>query len=958
MIVPPARILGVHGLLGPVDPWVADGVSIRILMHPRLGFPLGPLAVSVRSLGGLDLPTATFRMSGPGWRGGGDVDGVAWLQLDQPAGERRPPILVMLDGNFDPDVRISIVRRSTDASPGISTRHASQYVLSAPDVRHLRIEGRCSIKRAGAARAEIELAGSHADVALGLPLGVIATDGAHPEYLGFDAGGDLAFERVRRGAPLRHAPHEMPTPGAELGDPELARDAERARVKELVLGGQGVPLAQQLEDLVRLSRPERLLPVPVADLIANSPQPTSGTLAFLESVLAASGDPGIARWMGLASVLDPPAQGGDVIVVTVAGRWMLPHDPWSEWVASFDDRSSVENALNRVPPGPDGQLLSDQVRPGVFEDDDYVSACLWAQAWIDTRVPPDPPAAPSVGLAAPGMWSMTPGGDVVRLPLTFRDCVPLAQAGLVRLLADEAAPTQPAIPGVPDRSRPLLASEGTGVDLVISDPADDGLYPIEAWQADMFGRWSDGTGEIDIAGPARPGLPIPEARWSHVPDQPVPVGEAPFVPGITVRVGVPPRIAGQPDITAVTAQLASGTPVTEAPVVPSVQFDLLGPPLSRAQVLADNLVVSFSGTDGSVVKTAAIPISFVDPRPPLPPPRPPILQFADRPDASGRAGIHVALPAGAGIDAWRIFLTTESRLRRTAAADGLTPPDPSLSRDDRAAAWLAQSTQLRRGHFDCLTPIPVGGIAWFHAALPGSLSDVAFVRPVPQRSGGVEPDFASCPVMAFAVPLAVTPAPPDVSLDRSVSPPLVRIRARSGVVEAAGYRMRLATSLADDPRAAVIVAEGALAAGAADVAAPRLLPFASAYVVVEVLGEPEAGQEPRPALWSAPSTPVQLLEVPDAPPPLTTVPTATSDGATLTVTVSAVGLPAAPVPEPFRVRLYRRSGAGAPWELGAEAAVADGSAQLSVAQPVGVACQVILVDPLGRASAPIAVPLP
>lgn len=957
MIIPPARILGVHGLAGPVDPWVADGLSIRILMHPRLGFALGPLAVSVRDIGELDLPSATFKGSGPGWRGGGDIDGVAWLRLDQPVGEGRPPILAQLDGNFDPDVRISVVRHPTDLTAGISTRHAEPYVLSAPDVRTLRVEGRCHISRIGVARAEIELAGSNNDIAVGLPLGVIASDGAHPEYLGFDPGGDLAFERVRRGAPLQHGPHEGKTPAAELANADLARDAEQARVKELVLGGQGIPLAQQLEDMVSLSRPERLLPVRIADLIVDSPKATIGTRSSLESILAASGDPGIARWMGLASVIDLPP-GATVVAVTVAGRWMLPHDAWSEWVGSFEDRSSVEQLLGSVPAGPQGQLLSDQLHPGVFEDELYVSASLWAQALIDTRAPADPPAAPSVALAAPGVWSFAPGGDVVRLPLTFGGCVPIAQAGLVRLRPDGPAPTQPPIEGLPERSRPLLVSEGTGVDLLIEDPADDGSYPIEAWQADMFGRWSDGTGEIDIAGPPRPGLPTPDARWSHVPDQPVPDGEGLFVPRISVRVGVPPRIPGQPEIETVRARLDSGSDSTKPADPPSAAFDLAGAGLGRAQVSPDSLVVSFTGAYGSVVEAAPVPISFVDPRPPLPPPRPPVLRFADRPDASGRAGFHVELPAGAGIDAWRIFLTTESRLRRTAAADGLAPPDPSLSRDERAAEWLAQSSKLRRGHFDCLTSSPVGGTAWFHATLPGSLSDVAFVRAVPQRRGGVEPDFATCPVMAFAVPFAMTPASPVVSLDRSVSPPIIRIRARPGAIEPAGYRMRLGTSPLDDARTAVVVAEGALVDGVADVAAPRLLPFASAYAVVEVIGEPETGLEPRPALWSAPSTPIQLLEVPAAAPPPTMAPTATVDGALLTVTVAVPGLPAKSVPEPFRVRLYRRAAVDAPWEFGPEAEVTHGSAQLSIPHASVVACQVTLVDPLGRTSAPVTVVLP
>lgn len=946
MTVPPARILGVQAMAGPVEPWVPEGISLRILMNPRLGIPLGPFAVGVHGVGEEEMPRVDVSGSGPGWRGG-EIDGVAWLRLLQPPDERRPPIIVRLDGGFEPGTRISVVRYPNDLGEGISSRHEEPYILSAPDVRYLRVEGRCFIEAASVARAEPWLIGD-IHVPLGLPLGVIGPLVQRRLYAGRDPDGTIALERVRAGAPLMHGPHELPTPASELADRDLAREAEVARVTQLVLdGGRDVPLADQLDALIHIPHARRHLRTEVQDLIEDSPQPTRGTMGALEAILAASGEPGIARWLGFATALPLPAE--PVVAVTVAGRWFMPNDRWTRWAQRFDDRENVETAFVRAD-------LEDQLVGG-FLGGETIGAFLWTQARVHVGVPPDPPNPPQIRGEPPGTWMIRGSSDVVRLPLAFGGIVPLAQAGVVRLGPGDPVPIQPEVAGLPERTRALLIADGSGVDVAIADPEDDGRYAFRGWQADMFGRWSEPSLDLDIAGPPRPALPTPEARWFRDPDEALPTGDAPFVPRIKVRVGVPVRTAGQPEITAVSAGL-DGASVQQPPTIPMVEFSLAGDPLARAATGTQQLAVSFSGSDGSTASAAPIEIEFVDPRPPIPPPRPPVLLFADPPDASGTAAYRVPLPSGAGIEGWRVFVTSESRLLRSAQADGLNPPPATMSRNDRAQAWIDQSASLKRERFDCATPTPVTGPAPFRAFLPGALAEVVLVRPVPQRKGGVEPAFATCPVLAFAVPFAVAPAAPDVTLDRTAEPPVIRIGPRPGAVGASRFRLRLATSLLGDPRAAVIVSEGELVAGAATVPVPVTLPFASAYAIAEVLAAPEAGQDPRPTLWTAPSAPVQLLQVPAVPTELTGTPTAIVDGQTLRVTVPVSGLPGTPAPRPFRARLFQRDAAASPWELVAEADVTAGSALIEVPVQPGASFQVALVDPLGRASTPVPVAAP
>jgi hypothetical protein len=302
-------------------------------------------------------------------------------------------------------------------------------------------------------------------------------------------------------------------------------------------------------------------------------------------------------------------------------------------------------------------------------------------------------------------------------------------------------------------------------------------------------------------------------------------------------------------------------------------------------------------------------------------------------------------------------VTTESRLVAAAAADGLPLPPAGLTRNDRAQHWLDHQAQLRRDRFDCLTPTVIPGGAPFTGTLPGTSTDILFVRPVPSRRN-VEPPFSSCPMVAIAVPLPLTPSAPELELDRTVSPAVLRLRARPGVVGVDHYRLRATTSAAADPRLGVVIGHADFDGAEAEIEPPALLPFARAFVYAEVRAVAEEGVAPVPVLWSAPSAPIELHEVPAAPPAITDAPSVTSAGGDLVVTVRAPGTAASPVPGPYEARLYVRPSDDAPWRSHGTAPVADGVAAVTFTPVAGAAYQVLLVDPIGRASEPVEVTIP
>lgn len=933
----PARLLGVHAIHGDAArPWLPPRLAMRIVPDPALGFPIGPFAVSFAKIESPNtVGEIAFLGHGPGWRSDGEIHGVAWLTLltDPTLGQ---PGLVELTGDIPDGVAISVVRGPGDLGPGIATRRAAPYVLSAPRVRYLRVTGRCRLNPAVAtAFPTTEFVGDTRP--LGLPLGRIADNVVFPQYLGVDDGEHLAWERVKEAAPEAFAPHERPLAPGDPKRPVPSPSDEVARVVALVDNW----IRDALVDRIKRPVKDRLIPVALPTVVSQPPiaATATGDMDSYAALLATASDPGIGRWLGLAAVADASLQ-DRFYAVTVAGRWALLPGLLANIAGASSDHSSVAAMLEAA-------SLGDQLDPHLFSHD-HVVVDLWGQAIIDAKAPPDPPDAPDVAAESPAFWTIAGGADTARIPLTLRRTVPLGQIGLGRIeTSGEFTPLMPTIQNAPDRRRPFFATEGTSVSESIVSPSD-GELQYRAWQADLFGRWS-GPADASVAAPEHPSLPKPEPIVHVLPVETIPAPGVPFRASIRVTVPVPPRVAGQPAIIQVSAVI-DGAPAVQGVVGPKdVIFENIpGPAMAPATQVDATLTVMFVAVGTTSESTTRL--TLTDPRPPTAPAIPPVLHFTERPDAAGVVTVLLPLPEDPRIESWEIYLTTESRLRRA----GIAGPDPSLERDRRAAAWMDAAETFGREVFDCLTTPPLSASARrFRTTLPGDLAEVVMYRLVPRGPGGGASPFSSCPIIPVAVPFSIAPARPDVKVVGSMDPPVVTVTARAGRVTASQFRVRLARAADRNVRTATIVAEGQLGVdGRIEVTLPALRPFAKVSVVAEVRGVEELGNPPTPGVWGPPSVPVEFVAVPQTPTQLITAATAIERAGDVRVAVTIEGLPDQPFPGPFAVRLYRRSAAGQSPRFVADFPIGHEPSASAVA---GASWLVALVDPLGRAAPPVEV---
>jgi hypothetical protein len=942
MTAAPAALLAVHATLENAEPGSPPRIVVRVVFHPRLGFPLGPFAVRTdsRPATTIDVP---FRLSGPGVRPGQAIDGEALVDLDLPVPESWPssrPVLAVVGGVMGTGVEVSVVRPWGEPGTGLVSRRQHRYVLSAPHVSRLRVMGQCTLSSVHVTYPEFILDdrayGPVAYSIMGLPLGEVRDEHGRPRYLGKDEDQSAARDRVRRGAPRDTAPHEHPLP---IGDPRRPRptvDDEEARVVALVSEGVTNFLgpATGTRRIVSLGDP---LPRPPGSRAA----PATATVDAVDALLIAASDAGLARWMGLACLLDRPELRFDHISVTVTGRWTLPNDAWGDFVGRFDDSSTVKFIL-------DPAELGGQMDHSPSSGERVVS--LWAQAIIDPSAPPERPMPPRLEEAGGGTWISVDDRDAVRLPLTLRRTAPLGQLGIARVNADGGvAPLAQPIASLPDRPRPMAATDGAAITDVVRDPPA-GPMTYRFWQADLFGRWSGSSPDVSVPLPARLSLPAPRPVIQVLSVEPVPEHGSPLSPRLHVTVPVPARVPGQPTISRVTARLGSERRSVDITAHTEVVWpDIHGPSLVPAQQSTEDLVVCFEGTAASERACSTTQLMLTDPRPPDPPKVPGVLHFTDRPDAAGHAHARIDLPEGSGIHSWDVYATTETRLRRS----GLVGAEPSADRNTRAAAWLALAGSMPRECFDSLTltPVPASEPA-YSLKLSGDLAEIVIVRLVPRGPGGGSPPFGACPTIPVAVPFSIAPSAPDVRIEDTDEGPVILITPRGGRVLPDRYRVRLATTAPGDVRAAPIVADGSLTTPVSQVKLSGLEPFARVWILAEVRGLAENGSPPAPGAWSPPSTPLEFVAVPSDPPQLITGAMARSRDGTTSVEVTLVGLPRDSYPRPFRLYLYRRDHRHASPVLAQVGAPGTGFSEPTIP---GATYLVQLVDPLGRGAAPVEV---
>ncbi|WP_162802240.1 hypothetical protein [Ornithinimicrobium murale] len=830
--------------------------------------------------------------------------------------------------------------------------------------------------------------------------------GPGARYVGPGDGWDRGLERAHDAAPTRFGLHEQPlAAGPAACDPVGASD-EAVRVEHLAH-----ELRDELDRLVNdtsASQQDLAAVAPVTGLGNGS---GTSDRSLLTTLLQATLDPGIARWLPFADIdRDLDDRDGEAMVLYLVSAAFAPDlkaiaklGLTSSLPSPEDPAEVIERFAKIAGEGWDG---GDRIGRAVQLD-----MVLVAPA----RVPLDVPSAPPMVVSWDGTWqSVPPPAASRRLTADLDRLVPGA--------ALASAIAQPA--GTDPRTRHLKDGIGRLVLLGPSQPAtataatqgrltdrgvteDDGVWQIA--QADWFGRWSGWT-RTPYAEGQRPPPPRPVVMLAATgPTVPEPVPTGPLAGSVRVEVPVPPasalppggRLLAQLELT---VSLSSGGTITSLhPVAPdavvvTVPGPLLLPTTSgTATVTARWLDSAGVASETSEPRTATLH----DPRAPAPVVLPATLTYTARPDATGWAQTTLSWPAQPGQASFRVFLADESTLRSKLeeVADGtLGPGDagqaPSAAQaqallDDlaaaaggpeRGAAWEAHKRILPRRWFLQLTPepVPASATTTYRHQVSGSLTVLVLYRVVAVSAASVESDFRTAPILPRAVPNALAPAAPAIRVDQETTATgelqaSITVTVPAGPTPAARWRLRRA-SASTEAALMQVVAEGAVPPAPPGVtgdqvfevidtgAAPGLARTSLSGWVryawrVEVAGPDLPGGGPS-GEWSPPSAPASALVMPPDPPTGVTGLAAARDAAGVHVQFVHPGPLSPGASTGYVLDVYRRR----PGEVMGLATSVPGLAagpggvfdvvDPDPAVPAGTAYRVVITDPIGRRTAP------
>jgi hypothetical protein len=429
-----------------------------------------------------------------------------------------------------------------------------------------------------------------------------------------------------------------------------------------------------------------------------------------------------------------------------------------------------------------------------------------------------------------------------------------------------------------------------------------------------------------------------------------------------------------------------------------------GPAIDRAG--SEDIEVRVRWVDNGFARSSEWAVTtrtLLDPRPPEQLPPFDTLQYASRADAQGRSRVTLTWTPASRQRRFRIYYADETRLR---AADSSLDSALGEERDPAARATTIKNhaTDLARGAFELITPDPIeiaGGQATtphtFEHEVSGSLRVLSVYRVVPVSEANVEASFADAPIACFGVPPSDAPPRPFLAahLKRdadgiALSPPEVDlvVEVPRGSVPPATARLRRSHTTTDPSRMPVVVTQplppdpsgdGAPAEegdrrsytitddGPIQDLAPQLsLAWWMTYHYrVEVQGGPLPGST-RPGAWSRTSAPATLSTIPPEPPaPIESFNVTTSPRRARLAWTHPDRLDGGPMGR-YRFDVYGRRPGETDRYLGSLYADTSpsrgGRRDLTDAftfehvddHDPSMAYRVILVDPIGRSSAPSA----
>jgi hypothetical protein len=654
------------------DPYVAPGAHVRAWVNPAIGFPLRgftffPLRrdaldpqnhALVRPLrivwwlyddNGIpqplgDDPEMAIRPDRPLY---GDI-----LGPDEESGKAPWISWIRLDIDEDSPVQLAIVGRGDNQNRILLSRSRAPFALAASRIRRIRLTGEGTVRRVIGLDASL-ITREHIDPAgeriqLSLPLEQ-AGPWADPVI---DAG--AAMNRVIAAPPQHTSPADLPTDSATTADDEAARvnmltdNMGITSVRALLQEAYSDPGSYPGSHRTPLSIP-------------GDTQEATTELGTIETLITAAADPGIARWLGLASPIQADIGDDSVPVGWIAvGVWAA--DPTARVSADIPNTTVADLITAMTTAGPDRQAMT-AWQPAATPIDQPLLTSLGLQtmALVTPAVIgalPDPPA-PLTLAADDAQWTAE---NSYRQDIAILGPPPAGPVAFTRSIAGATTSQHAFIDanGTP-RALTLLAGRRaltTGCQGALTDsnvPTDEGPVSWQVAEGDEFGRWGQ-PGALDATPPARPLLPQPRPEAHFFADydlRTAPPGA--LSPGtITVEVDVPPPDAlgpGTPPITQVTIN----EDTVNAPFPDNrVQVSFPSAPTELGATTDQPVTVTFNPAAEN--RSATVSVHVVDPRRPEPLLTAPRVLWSSRRDPVGTAQIDLSWPTSPGHSSYNVYL--------------------------------------------------------------------------------------------------------------------------------------------------------------------------------------------------------------------------------------------------------------------------------------------------------------
>jgi hypothetical protein len=973
------------GIDARYDADTPDGIHFRIAYSPILGFPLHPVPV-FRSWAN-EVRSATIDWYDS--RGNRQPAGPVNVNPDNPVtgylqlNPSQRALWLRIDLAAGASVQVEPLAESAVGPLVVATRSAAPFDFGGSHINRVRVRGSGQIVGATVVSDwSREQEQSPVDL-LGLPS---PADVVAPFYIGVPDANARAEKRVRAGTPKRFGRHEahLSLPGPLLPADEVERTAAvRSRL---------APLIQRAID-PPADRPPHM---DAYEVVRDNQRFSVNPFGHL---MTAAVDPGVARDLGLLGIDDPPVTNPERQAYVAFLVWAV-HSR-----AGWHGQNRFERALDRLaapadPNNPDGDAVVKRVLQALEpygRDGDLRNRLLNLPAGWEWRAMALPfvvalkamPDVPQPGFPGPPKaMEWTPGTHGAAdtfgafIPVQPR---PSAAYALTRQGVQTVGLTPSyQVPGgrLGKRGAQIVIGLSTGLaESGLNDraipAADAGSAKWRLAEMDPFGQWSQWK-DVPVPLISRPRPPVPALQVQY--KAPEGGGAGPLAGTFTIVAEVPGNrglpAGGQPikELAITTNWTLFSQPVTPGTVA---TIQISGPPLTPAATATATFSAKFVDIDARESPPSA-PVSrpIADPRPPVHVSFARNLNLTGHRDACGKAATELTWQVQPGQSGFRIFFATEAALRgalvdpqvvtdRTRADALLAALAAATTRADRAGLIVDQRDLFPRDVFELLNSAPVTS-GYFRHAVSGSLRDVLFYRIVAVGAQGVECDFASSGLAAVGVPDDRRPSAPVLSALPNQAG--LRITAPPGPERVAEYRIRRTRIGLADQRAFQVMAVGAVpSAGPGD---PQTVdwsdsetpPFVRVTYLAEVRYAPEPGTD-RGREWSQPSNPVTWIQMPQSAP--SAVPAnrimVSRAGIGANVAITDIRPPDLDLIGPFILELYRRKTTGGvalldrfelkPTPPGHPVEKFDPDA-------TGVsAYELVLIDPLGRASPPTSVPL-